>query len=1655
MALRYIAATFRGNLPMRRSCVDVPSRLAVLSWRHVLLCILLAGSLALAACGGDTPPPATPAVTQDGTAVDAATTEFVLAEAGSESYNGRPALKLRFSQPLVGEQSFDEHILVADANGAQQSGGWVLDNNDNTVLRFPYVQGDKTYAVTLKGAISAVDGRNVGPLPAREVYSGNLAPAVGFASQGSVLPARGSEGLPVVAVNVPEVDVEFLRVREKSYSQFFAGFLRQTTRSFWEMSELSAIADSMYATRFSLDSPPNQRAVSFLPVQTLSELREPGLYFAVMKRPGQFDSQFETSYFYVSDLGLHARVQDGGLWVHAASLASGEARGSVTLEVLDRKGVVLASGSTDSDGDARLDYAPKSEHVLVARHGAEIALIPFNQPALDLSEYAIAGRKQTAQDVYAWSGRDLFRPGEPLQVSALLRDFDGRPLPQAQTLFATLRQPDGRAVSTMPLDAGELGYYSYARTLSEDSATGRWTLEFRLDPSSSEPDGRFVFRIEEFLPERLKLVLDSSAERLAPGEPLPLLADADYLYGAPAGGNRFTAELIYRPASHPIAAYKDYFFGDPTQELPKEPQDTIDTKLGDDGTLQQTLDMLPDAAPVTGPVDVVVAGSVFESGGRAVRRSLTRTIWPADALVGVRPLFDAEDGANSNADAAFEVIRSDAAGTSLAAAALQVKLIRERRDYHWTWTDGSGWSTDYTRTFETVDETTLKLDAGSPGAYKARVEWGEYRLEITDPETGLTMKYPFTAGYSWDDDNRGVDARPDKVKLSLDKDGYRAGDTAVVTITPPYDGPGVLLVESNGLQLRKDIEARAGVTVQIPITKEMERHDVYITALVFRPAGSGAGTGPKRAIGIAHLPIARGDRDVPVTLKAPDLTRPGDEIAIAVDAPAFAGQQAFVVVEAVDQGIINLTNYPVPDALDYFLAQRGLGVEAWDIYGRVIETLEGTRAKLRFGGDAALSALPQARRPTAKVQTVALHHAPVAFDAQGKATVRFTAPEFNGSLRVAALAYSADKYGKSSTDSIVRAPLVLEVSTPRAMAPGDKAKLTVDLHNLSGAARSYRVTASADAPLAIGGGMQTVELADNARRTLSFDLDAVSGYGVGKFRVSAESDAGTLQRDYEIAVRPAWAAVRRSNARSLDSAQTINFGTNLFDGLYGDSAKALISVSSVPPLPFAAAIDGLIGYPYGCIEQTSSRLWPLVWLDDATAKKVGLEPLDPAKRAAMLDTGFARISAMQLENGQFSFWPGDGYAQPQMTAYVADLLQTAKDNGIAIPQTVLDKALDRLNEDLLTGGDGYYNYEHSNHLRFAANAYAGYVLARANRAPLGTLRALYDNQRGNSLTALPLVQLGLALQLQGDNQRGQAALKEAQEKTGERPRYLGDYGSDVRDEAMLIALLHENKQVSPELSARVLKLARMVRTPEKQRYWLSTQEQLAIFRLGRAMLGENQRGLQGELRYGGRSEALNGRSLVSREVTLGDLRRGVGIALEGDGPFWVSEDVVGTPTTAPAPKDEPIRIRRAWYTTDGKLFTGTQLTEGDTLIAKLTIEAQEQVPDALVVDLLPAGIEIENMALGDRGALNDLTLDGITLNQREYAADVQHEEFRDDRYVAAVKLWGGSPAHLFYIVRAVSPGTFVLPPPTVEDMYRPDVSGVGESPTKTITVVSP
>ncbi|MCC6594222.1 MAG: alpha-2-macroglobulin family protein [Xanthomonadales bacterium] len=1602
-------------------------------------------ALLLAACQPSSPP-AEPSATST-----EAPQGFVVSAITGEASDGRPALTVRFSQPLAPAQDLAAVLKVTDAQGKAVDGGWVFEDGLRAV-RFPHVKAEQKFTVEVLDGVVAGDGSTLAEGLKREVESVDLPPAAGFASQGSILPSQGTDGLPIITVNVPEVDVEFYRVRPAGLPRFFAEFQGGGRRGYWGLDELRALADPVYLNRFVVSAGTNERVTSHLPVHQIEELTAPGLYFALLKPTAKFDGGYQTTYFVRSNIGIHTRAHRDGLLVLTRALDSGEALGGVELEVLDENGAVIASGSSDGDGLLKLDYRIDSRHVLIGRRGEHLSLLAFSQPALDLSEFAVAGSTAGELSIFLWSGRDLYRPGEPLRVAALLRDYDGKPLAGAQPLFATLKQPDGRTYASMQLRAEDGGYYLFDRAMPADVPTGRWKLEVSPDPAGQRAVHAYDLRIEEFLPERMKLNLDSAQTRLAPGETLELVIEGAYLYGAPAAGNRFTAKLAYAVDAAPVPGLKDYRFGDPVNPPSAEPVDVIDASLDEAGRLTQSLALEPGS--INGPIAVSVIGSLFESGGRPVSRILKRTLWPAGQLVGVRPLFDPEN-LPSQQQAAFEVLKVDAQGQRVAASGLKAVLVREDRDYTWTYDDSLGWRVDYTQRFVEIEERMLDLPGETPARITFDVNWGPYRLEVSDPATGLVTRLPFTAGWSYEDDNRGLDARPDKVKLALDKSQYRAGDTLELTVTPPHDGPGLLLVESDQLLLRQPFDARAGGVLKLAVDERWERHDVYITALVFRPGTSKDKITPSRAVGIVHVPIDRRERTLAVALEAPERMRPNQPLEVRVSVPALAGQDAQLTVSAVDQGILNITGFPLPDAVKHFFGQRRYAVEAYDLYGRIIEALAGERARLKFGGDLAVPGLPQARRPTAKVLTVDLYSGRVALDAQGQATVRLPVPDFNGALRVSALVFGPDRYGSASAETLVRAPLVAEVSTPRVMAPGDRATLTLDLQNLSGATSEIELRFEADAPIAIGDASRKLKLADNARSTLRFPLSALGDVGIGRFRLHARAGDVELKRDWEITVRSPYPSERRARLEQLSGPVAVDLGVAT-EGLLPATVRSRVSASTRAPLPVGRLLGELLEYPYGCIEQTTSKGYPYVLLDETGAAALGLPQPDADKRRTNVQFAIDRIASMQLDSGHFSFWPGSGdYSDPLITPYVVEFLQDAEAAGFSVPARVLQKSLERLREDLLSGGVVSWERvwgEPADHVRLAFNAHAGMVLARVDQAPLGTLRNLHDNAADHARGPLPLMRLAVALRLAGDGERAAAAARMAFGKPWERGNdYWGDYLSGLGDRAATLALAAQHGFLDDAARARGLKVGQEAQGTR----WIGTQDSIALVKLARALAGKAD-ALSGKLVIGGIEEGFHSSGWFTRDLAIADLNAGARLDIASSGSFFLVQDTVGIAARPPQASANGVRLDVSWHRHDGSEFQGDTLKEGEGLVVHIRVNASERLADALVIDALPGGLEIENLNLMDSRQLADLVIAGTNLDEwRSYSANVRFQEYREDRYVAAISLEAGSAVDLYYLVRAVSPGEYLIPATFVEDMYRPEFRAITSTPVAKLKVVPP
>ena len=1556
--------------------------------------------------------------------------------------DGASALSVSFSVPLEPEQNFADKLHVVDAKSGKVDGAWELSDN-LMELRLRHLEPQRKLILTVDPGLRGVNDAQLAGEYVSRLETRDLQPTVGFASRGTLLPTRLAEGLPLIALNVDKVDVEFFRVKPESLPAFLSQWGRNSSLQSYEARDLLSMAELVYGGRFDLNPARNTRETLILPTAGIKPLQQPGVYLAVMKASGSYNYSQPATLFTLSDIGLSAHRYHKRLDVFTQALEGGSALSDVELELLDGKGKMLAQGKTDNKGHAELALPAKAE-VLLARQGDQTSLLRLNTAALDLAEFDIGGPQAHPLQFFVFGPRDLYRPGETVLLNALLRDRDGHPV-KPQPVSVEVRRPDEQVSRKFVWTPDASGFYQYPLQLASEAPTGRWQLVFDLGDGKPQ---LYEFLVEDFLPERLALELKGSATPLAPGQTADIQVNGRYLYGAPAAGNRLSGQVYVRPLREAVKALPGYQFGSVTEEELNQDLELEESVLNAEG--EYTISLESQWSNAKSPLQLIVQASLQESGGRPITRRLVQPVWPADRLPGIRGLFEGTE-TDGDGPVQFELLVADNEGHKLAAENLKVRLVRERRDYYWNYSDNDGWSYHYNEKFLNLNEETVNLKAGETATVSFPVEWGPYRVEVEDPKTGLVSSLRFWAGYRAQDNAEGGAVRPDQVKLALDKAAYAEGDTARVTVTPPAAGKGYLLVEGgDGPLWWEEIEVPAeGKTFEVKLDSTWARHDLYVSSLVIRPGERKANITPKRAVGVLHLPLDRTARKLAVTLDAPEKMRPKQALTVKVQAKNADGSipaQAHVLLSAVDVGVLNITEYPTPDPYASLFGRKAYGADQLDIYGQLIEAGQGRLASLAFGGDAALA--KGGKRPATSVNIVALQSAPVMLNAQGEGEVSVQIPDFNGELRVMAQAWTDDRYGMAEAKTVVAAPLVAELAAPRFMAGGDETRLALDLSNLTDKPQQLQVSLNTQGPLSLlGDARQTLQLSPGQRSTLQIPIKALGGFGSGKVGVTVEGldlpgeTLAPFTREWTLGVRPAYPALLK-HYRTVLSDQPWSLPDHALQVFEPAGREALLSLSSRPPLNLGEQIRALKAYPYGCSEQTTSGLYPALYADAALLKRLGLEGEPDAERKRKIELGIERLLGMQRYNGSFGLWGADGQEEYWLTAYVTDFLLRARDQGYAVPPEALKKASERLmryvQERNLIEADYSDNLEHT---RFAVQAYAGLVLARSQQAPLGALRSLFE-RRSDARSGLPLVQLAIALQKMGDQPRADQALVAGLAATRKANEWLGDYGSPLRDQALILALLEENNLMSGQREQRLFELSDQLAASQ----WLSTQERNSLFLAGRDLLSKPEASWTAQLGSAGETRELsNSQPALKLEGSL--LVTPLTVRNQGSTAIYQQLTISGYPQQAPRAGGENLSIRRDYLGMDGEPLNLDTLKSGDLVLVHLAVTAKERVPDALVVDLLPAGLELENQNLGQSAAsLENASSQVKQWRESMQNASIQHQEYRDDRYVAALNLDGNGTSHLLYLARAVTPGTYRVPPPQVESMYRPDWQAVGETP---------
>ncbi|MHA6264102.1 alpha-2-macroglobulin family protein [Arenibacterium sp. CAU 1754] len=1526
---------------------------------------------------------------------------FRITENTVESDSAAPRICAQFSEPLVkAGVDYEPFVRMADPGLVVQA--------DGKQLCIDGVAHGGRYRLTFRKGLPAANGETLHKDVEITQYVRDRSPSVRFPGRSYVLPKSADAALPVETVNLTTLDLRLRRISDRNLLRAVQdGYFGRPLSHWQDQNFASDIAQEVWTGTAEVQNELNRDMTTRLPLGEALADQPAGIYALSARVPGAdpYDDPGATQWFVLSDLGLSTMSGNDGLHVLVRGLSDARPRGGIDVTLVSRANAVLGRATTDDTGHAlfapgltRGNGAAAPALVLAEQGDSDIAFLSLTDPAFDLSDRGVAGRPAAGPvDVFMTTDRGAYRAGETILVTALSRDGQARAI-DGLPLIATLVRPDGVEYSRKVSGRGNAGGHVFAFPVGNSAPRGTWRLSVRTDPDAPALASTTVL-VEDFLPERIDFDLSLPDAPIVIGQSPTLHIDARYLFGAPGADLSVEGEATLAAASA-LADWPGYRFGRYDEPAAPRGQNFGGTRT--DATGQADIPLtLPTPATTGQPLELTVTARVADGAARPVERRITAPVRPATDVIGIKPLFD--EVVSEGSDAAFDII---GLSPDLTPQPMRVRwtLNRVVTRYQWYRLYGNwNWEPTTRRTRIATGEGDLGT---APLSLVQPVEWGRYELvveRLDGPYAAAAVD--FYAGWYAPAD---ASATPDRLEMSMDKPAYRVGETATLRIVPRGAGTALISVMSDRVLSRQEVEVQPGETlIPIPVTADWGT-GAYVTATVLRPMDEAAGQNPARSLGVAHAAVDPGDKVLTVSIDAPDVAEPRQAQPVELTVTGgTTGEDVWLTLAAVDVGILNLTGFDSPDPTGHYFGQRQLGVELRDVYGRLIDGMNGALGTVRSGGDNDAGMRMQSPPPTQDL--MAVFSGPVKLGENGKVTVDVDLPAFNGTVRLMAVAWSETGVGQGAQDMLVRDPVVVTATVPRFLASGDTSRIRLDIVHADGPAGEMALAlTNVGSELALGQAPAQFVLTKGGKA--SFEVPVMADLvGDPSFDVELTTpDGRTLTQTLILPVRANDPVIAQTRRFSLEGGNTFTLSDDVFADLRPGTAKAVLSAGPLARFDAPGLLSMLDRYPYGCTEQVTSQALPLLYLSSvAQASGLGDGP-DVQQR---IDDSVARVLTRQAPNGAFGLWRAES-GDFWLDAYVSDFLSRARAEGFDVPDLPFRLAMDNLRNrinyatDFDKGGEDI--------------AYALMVLAREGAAAMGDLRYYVDVKGDAFATPLAAAQLGAALASYGDQTRADAMFARAARMiaahNGEPALWRADYGTNQRDAAAVLALATEAGSTAinaDHLSERITRATGR----------LSTQEAAWSLLAARALIRTpEQSGL-----------IVNGAPVAGPFVQVLDNATpttGLTIAAADGQSTDITLTTMGVPEVAPEAGGTGYAIERAYYAMDGQPIDRRSFKTGERFVTVLRVRPFERAEARLMIDdPLPAGVEIDNPNLlrsGDIGALDWLS-----------PSEATHAEFRSDRFLAAVDLRGTKQVTLAYIARAVTPGNFHHPAASVEDMYRP------------------
>ena len=1081
-------------------------------------------------------------------------------------------IRIRFSEPVDAVAAKPYVTVTQELEGDEPRTAEQLAIQLTENYRYLEIRGDfksqNRYIVRIKQGMSGGKSAVLKKDYTKTFTIPDLAPSLRFVGEGFFLPRDGNMNLGLATTNIPHVKLEVERVVADNLVSLL------TSQKFEKWMGKS----NLIRAELPIESVKNEEVTTALSLSGLIAADEVGI-FRVTVRDANYRWRSAATWLMITDLGIMAKEMDGEMWVWLNSLSTLKPIANAEIRLITQTNRPLQSGRTDSNGLVKFQ-TESTPFLITASKGGDLSFFQLNPSRISTTDFSVAGRPYPGKgyDAYIYTDRGVYRPGETANLAVVVRGKNNITPPSFPVLMQVLG-PDQRIMRELRGQINAEGAAGFNVSFPGYAKTGSYTAKLL---AADKEVGRTRFSVEEFMPDRIKVTVETDQGSYDVGDEATINVAAVNLFGPPAGDRKVVVTCDIEAENLSPEKWRSFSFHNAAMEFKRQRLALGESKTDAEGKANYVLAISENFYPPSSLRGILTA-TVSEPGGRAVSAYRRINIHPYSHYVGIRRA--GEGHVKIDEEVTLEYIAIDKAGENTVGRELELTVYK--LDWNTIVRRGRDGQYHYISKEQPVKLKTVALiseDAVSRFRY-APTRYGEYRIEVRDVESRASASTSFYAtgwGYApW------AMANPDRLEIDLDKAEYQLGDVAKAQIKSPFAGKLLLTIEQDKvLEYRVVMMKENTAVIDIPIKAEY-KPNAYISGAVIRSTKSLEKHAPARAFGVVPLKIGSEEHRLAVELSTPETIRPNREVEIPFRVLGRSGVTQ-VTVAAVDEGILQLTDFKTPNPHTHFFSQRGLGVDTYDLYSAILPEVVGT-ATFRvssIGGDG-VDAGRKKRLSTVsvtRVKPVSLWSGLVETDESGRGVVRFNVPQFNGRLRVMAVAFAGEWFGAAEKFVTVREPIVLTPTFPRFISGGDRFTVPVSVFNGTGSTSEFEIELNGRPFVAIAGdGKRNLSIEAGVEKQVFFDVAAHDGLGEVTFDLTAKtiepSPSEQAMIITKLPLRPAAPPVSKTGSGVVKASEPADFifPSNYIEGTQGFG----LTVSSFPAVKFAGGISYLLRYPYG------------------------------------------------------------------------------------------------------------------------------------------------------------------------------------------------------------------------------------------------------------------------------------------------------------------------------------------------------------------------------------------------------------------------------------------------------------------------------------------